>query len=97
MQRFISIDIANSGDEGLVEQQRFEYPAAAAELILEPGRRECVRKGFGSQFAYNGVGIGHQVNAAKFAYVAEAQFVTICQSKKGMHVFIGRNGRRLHA
>jgi len=49
VQGFIGVDVAQTGNEMLIEQKRLELPVTMLEFLVEPIRGEFIGKRFGSQ------------------------------------------------
>ena len=85
----IGVDIANSGDDALVEQHRFDGLFAASELVFQI----CCGEGFVGGFrpelfrpAHIRRGFRYVPNSAETAYVCIAQLVSVVESKYCMGI-----------
>lgn len=71
VQGLICVDVAETGDELLVEEQRLELPLSGPETCVQPFGGERVGERLRSEVPEDFGGIGHQPDAAEFARVAE--------------------------
>ena len=73
VQRFIGVDISQSSQEGLVEQQGFQLTAMGIQPAVEFLVGEILSQGLWTQVHKNGLRIGEQPNAPNLAGVVECQ------------------------
>lgn len=87
VQRFVGVNVADPGDDGLIEQECFERAAARSEERPQCLRGETARQRFGAQPAGYFIRIVNQVEAAKFSAVAEPQVFAVVKMQNGVLVF----------
>ena len=71
MEGFVGVYVSQAGDEALIEQQRFELPAALLKLPEQPGGSEILRERFGTQVDEDLIGIRDEPDSSKLARVGK--------------------------
>src|SRR6185503_6634279 len=80
VQCLIGVDVAEPGDERLIEQQRFELALFLLECVVKPGRRKFLAKRFRPEPAQHLRRIRRQPDAPKLARVIKYQRLISRQS-----------------
>ncbi len=100
-ERFVSVDVADAGDERLIEQEGLQPAPARSKESAEPSQREVVAEWLGPRSGENRrpARLGHgftgdridriDADPAELANVAEPQLATIIEREDGPHVLIG--------
>lgn len=83
---FIDIDIAQAGDDGLIQKERLEQPFTGCQRRLERCDIERGRQRFDPQMAQYGVRIRNQEYTSELARVVKSQFAGILEFEDHMFV-----------
>ena len=89
MEGFVSVYISQAGDEALIEQQRFELPAALLKLPEQPGGSEILRERFGTQVDEDLIGIRDEPDSSKLARVGKDESGVIRKVQEQAIMFSG--------
>lgn len=92
----IGIDIADTGNELLVEQQRFQAATSFVEQGLKVGQGEFIGQRFRAELANHLIWIANQVDPAKLTHILEAQLMIVIQLENGADVGMDRVRNRLN-
>ena len=73
VQGFVGVDVAEPGEEPLIEQQRFELALFTLQCTVKPSRSEVFAKRFGSESAEDFGGVCHEPHAPELTRIVERQ------------------------
>lgn len=79
---FVRVDVAHPRDKSLIQQQRFDPPAAAAEHSGKHSRGKILIKRIRSQRTSDGLRILHQPDSAKLAGIVEHKPAAVCECNR---------------
>jgi hypothetical protein len=85
-EHLVSVDVAQSSQESLIEQQRLQSSSTAREMLLELLRAILITQRLGTQVADYLVSIVHQVNPSQLANVVESQLISVIHHESSVDV-----------
>lgn len=96
-ERLVRVNIAQSGQERLIQQQRFQSPVAGCQARRESGELEGAVQRLRSQPLKNAIGVAGQLPAAEFAGIQVAEFPAVIQAQNQVLVAFPARGRSFQA
>ena len=87
-QRFVGVDIAQPGDESLVEQQRLDTPSSSTEHLRQSFRSESSGQRLWTQVPHYLLWIVHQIHPSELARVGKYQPAPVVKLKANPDVRI---------
>lgn len=87
---FVHVDIAQSGNKFLIQQQGFDLASAGGQHLVETCQGKVICQGFGSYFSQNGLGVAGQEDAPEFAGILETQLHVSTHFQDHMFVLVAR-------
>jgi hypothetical protein len=77
VQRFVGVDVAQAGDESLIEEKRFQRSGVSVEAIPQNARGKAIGHGFRPESPQYAGRVVHQEDLAELASVRESQIPAV--------------------